>query len=128
MIRLRVFIRQRIYISTFRTAIEEAERSFSGGRAEREVLDHARRYYDNAFYNYEKGDYITGLITMMPSRPHDAKGMLKAAKRSEDLLRELQKDRSLGIYRIIAPGGNIAAEKEPDLPREFFDNYVRLND
>jgi pyruvate dehydrogenase E1 component alpha subunit len=39
--------------------------------------------------------------------------------KTEDLLRELQIDRSLGIYRIIDPGGNIAAEKEPDLPREF---------
>lgn len=54
--------RLRIYISTFRKALEEAERSFSGGKAEREVLDLAKRYYDDAIYNYDKGDYITGLI------------------------------------------------------------------
>jgi len=42
--------------------------------------------------------HTAGLITMMPSRPHDAKGMLKAAIRSEDPVIFLEPK---SIYRTI---------------------------
>ena len=54
--------RLRVYLNSFRVAIEEAERSFSGGPREREVLELAKRYYEDARYSYEKGDYVTGLV------------------------------------------------------------------
>jgi len=54
--------RLRTYLSSFKLAVEEAEKNFSGGAREREVLELARRYYEDARYSYEKGDYITGLI------------------------------------------------------------------
>ncbi|MEM4971542.1 MAG: DUF357 domain-containing protein [Sulfolobales archaeon] len=54
--------RLRTYLNSFKLALEEAEKSFSGGAREREVLELARRYYEDARYSYEKGDYITGLI------------------------------------------------------------------
>jgi pyruvate/2-oxoglutarate/acetoin dehydrogenase E1 component len=42
--------------------------------------------------------HTAGLITMMPSRPHDAKGMLKAAIRSEDPVIFLEPK---SVYRTI---------------------------
>jgi len=56
--------RLRNYLNSFRAAVEEAERNFTGGRGEREVLEMAKRYYEDAKYSYDKGDYITGLINI----------------------------------------------------------------
>lgn len=56
--------RLRSYLNSFKAAVEEAERNFTGGKGEREVLDMAKRYYEDARHSYDKGDYITGLINI----------------------------------------------------------------
>jgi pyruvate dehydrogenase E1 component alpha subunit len=37
----------------------------------------------------------------------------------EDIVEKLKLERAVGLYRIIDPGGNVVAEKEPDIARDL---------
>ncbi len=96
--------RLRAYLNSFRAALEEAGRSFTGGRGEKEVLEMANRYYEDARYNYEKGDYITGLINISY-----AEGLLDALRMlgiSSFKWQRVEEPRVFvgGTFDIIHPG------------------------
>lgn len=92
------------YLASFRKALEEAEKNLSGGRAEREVLDLARRYYKDASYSYEKGDHVTGLVEISY-----AEGLLDALRllgSTSFEWRRVEEPRVFvgGTFDIIHPG------------------------
>ncbi|MGC9010393.1 MAG: DUF357 domain-containing protein [Sulfolobales archaeon] len=67
--------RLRKYIVNMTLTLEVAKKNFTGDKRAREVLDEVERYYQDAKYYYDKGDYVTGLVAISY-----AEGLLDALK------------------------------------------------
>lgn len=55
--------RLRIYLENLRKVMNEALRNFKNGDKAKNILNLAKSYVDDTEYFYNKGDYITGLVT-----------------------------------------------------------------